>query len=107
VLLGSVGIFAKNSSALTTKMRDYIASLAIEIDRHNRTSIVLYGYATTSDAAAGAVLLSAQRAAAVKTQLVLDLVKLNDKGVVVRANGEGQLSNSVLASFRNVEIFAS
>jgi hypothetical protein len=39
--------------------------------------------------------------------LKLDLAGLNDVGVVVHASGEGRLSNSVLASFRDVEVFAN
>jgi uncharacterized repeat protein (TIGR02543 family) len=107
VLLGSVGIFAPNSSALTPKMRHYIASLAVSIDTHNRTLVLLYGYATSMDSAKGSALLSLQRALAVQKQLNLDLATLNDVGVTVRPVGEGRLSNSVLASFRNVEVFAN
>ena len=107
VLLGSVGIFASNSSALTPKMRQYIASLALSVDQHNRTTLVLYGYATSMDSAKGSALLSLQRALAVQKQLDVDLANLNDVGVTVRAVGEGRLSNSVLASFRNVEVFAN
>ena len=107
VLLGSVGIFAPNSSALTSKMRHYIASLAISIDTHNRTLVLLYGYATSMDSAKGSALLSLHRALAVQKQLNLDLASLNDVGVTVHPVGEGRLSNSVLASFRNVEVFAN
>ncbi|MDH2903325.1 MAG: InlB B-repeat-containing protein [Actinomycetota bacterium] len=107
LLLGSVGIFAPNSSALTLKMRLTIASLARSVDQHDRTAIVLYGYATSMDTAKGSALLSLKRALAVQKQLDADLVSLNDVGVTVRAVGEGRLTNSVLASFRNVEIFAN
>jgi uncharacterized repeat protein (TIGR02543 family) len=107
VLLGSVGIFASNSSKLTAAMRHYIASLAVGINQHNRTKVLLYGYATSKDSAKGSALLSLQRALAVEKQLNLDLTSLNDVGVRVHAVGEGRLSNSVLASFRNVEVFAN
>ena len=107
VLLGSVGMFAPNSSELTPAMRRYIASLAVDINRHNRTQVLLYGYATSVDSAHGSALLSFKRAIAVEKQLNLELAGLNDVGVVVRAKGEGRLSNSVLASFRNVEVFAN
>jgi uncharacterized repeat protein (TIGR02543 family) len=107
VLLGSVGVFAPDSSALTPKMRHYIAALAIGIARHNRTLVLLYGYATSVDSAKGSALLSRDRALAVQKQLNQDLAGLNDVGVTVRPVGEGRLSNSVLASFRNVEIFAN
>ena len=107
VLLGSVGIFAPNSTALTSTMRHYIASLAIGINQHNRTLVILYGYATSKDSAKGSALLSLQRALAVEKQLNADLARLNDVGVTVRAVGEGRLSNSVLASFRNVEVFSN
>jgi hypothetical protein len=107
VLLGSVGIFASDSSKLTPVMRRYIASLAIGINQHNRTRVLLYGYATSKDSANGSALLSLQRALAVEKQLNLDLTSLNDVGVRVHAVGEGRLSNSVLASFRNVEVFAN
>jgi len=88
-------------------MRRYIASLAIGINQHNRTRVLLYGYATSKDSANGSALLSLQRALAVEKQLNLDLTSLNDVGVRVHAVGEGRLSNSVLASFRNVEVFAN
>jgi outer membrane protein OmpA-like peptidoglycan-associated protein len=88
-------------------MRQYIASLALSVDQHNRTTLVLYGYATSMDSAKGSALLSLQRALAVQKQLDVDLANLNDVGVTVRAVGEGRLSNSVLASFRNVEVFAN
>ncbi len=107
VLLGSVGIFESNSSVLTNKMRQYISSLARGIDLHNRTVLELYGYATSMDSSKGSALLSLQRALAVQKQLKLDLAYLNDVGVTIRAVGEGRLSNSVLASFRNVEVFAN
>ncbi len=107
VLLGSVGIFASNSSVLTNKMRQYIWSLARGIDLHNRTVLELYGYATSMDSSKSSALLSLQRAIAVQKQLKLDLANLNDVGVTIRAMGEGRLSNSVLASFRNVEVFAN
>jgi uncharacterized repeat protein (TIGR02543 family) len=106
VLLGSVGVFAPDSSALTPKMRHDIAALAIGIARHNRTLVLLYGYATSMDSAKGSAILSRDRALAVQKQLNLDLASLNDVGVTVRPVGEGRLSNSVLASFRNVEVFA-
>lgn len=107
VLLGSVGIFAPNSSSLTPAMRRFVASLAMNINGRNRTRVLLYGYATSKDASAGSVLLSLARAVAVEKQLNLDLAGLNDVGVTVRARGEGRLTNSVLASFRNVEVFAN
>jgi hypothetical protein len=52
-------------------------------------------------------LLSLQRALAVEKQLNRDLAGLNDVGVIVHSKGEGRLTNSVLASFRKVEIFAN
>ena len=107
VMLGSVGIFAANSSALTPTMRKLISSLARDADRRGCTTLVLYGYATSSDASRSAVALSQQRATAVENQMNADLVILNDVGVSVRAQGEGRLANSVLASFRNVEVFAN
>ena len=107
VMLGSVGIFAANSSALTSTMRKFISSLARDADRRGCTTLVLYGYATSSDASRSAVALSQQRATAVRNQMNADLVILNDVGVSVRAQGEGRLANSVLASFRNVEVFAN
>jgi uncharacterized repeat protein (TIGR02543 family) len=107
VLLGSVGVFAKNSSTLTSTMRHLIAVIAIGINLRDRTQVVLYGYATSVDSANGSALVALQRALAVEKQLNRDLTGLNDVGVVVRAQGEGRLSNSVLASFRNVEIFAN
>jgi uncharacterized repeat protein (TIGR02543 family) len=105
VLLGSVGIFAPNSSVLTPLMRRYIASLARRIVLDRRTTVLLYGYATSTDFARGSTALSVRRALAVKDQLSRDLTGLHDNRVVLRASGEGRLSNSVLASFRNVEVF--
>jgi uncharacterized repeat protein (TIGR02543 family) len=107
VLLGSVGIFAPNSASLTPAMRHYIASMAVEINRHNRTIVLLYGYASSRDAGNGSALLSLQRALAVKKLLNQDLSSLNDVGVTVKAVGEGRLTNSVLSSFRNVEVYAN
>jgi len=107
VLLGSVGIFAPNSSALTPAMRHLIASLAIDIDHRNRTEVLIYGYSTSGDAAKGSAILSAKRALAVEDQLKVDLASLNDVGVSLRASGEARLTNSVLASFRDVEVFAN
>ena len=107
VLLGSVGMFAPNASTLTSAMRRYISSIAVGINQRDRTQIVLYGYATSTDSAHGSALLSLQRALAVQKELKLDLAGLNDVGVVVHASGEGRLSNSVLASFRDVEVFAN
>ena len=107
VLLGSVGMFAPNSSSLTATMRRFIASLAADINRRDRTQVLLYGYATSVDSVHGSGLLSLKRAIAVKNQLNDDLAGLNDVGVTLRASGEGRLSNSVLASFRNVEVFAN
>jgi uncharacterized repeat protein (TIGR02543 family) len=105
VLLGSVGIFAPNSSALTPLMRRDIASLARRIVLDRRTTVLLYGYATSTDFARGSMALSVRRALAVKNQLRRDLTGLHDDRVVLRASGEGRLANSVLASFRNVEVF--
>jgi len=107
MLLGSVGIFAPNSSALSLAMRRNIASLASGINVHNRTQVLLYGYATSADSARGSSLLSLRRALAVEKQLKDDLANLNDVGVAIRASGEARLTNSVLASFRNVEVFAN
>ena len=107
VLLGSVGVFAPNSSVLTPAMDRVVASLALAIDRHNRTVVTIYGYATTGDSSRGASALSLRRALVVKSQLERDLAGLNDVGVTVHASGEARLSNSVLASFRNVEVFAN
>jgi len=107
VLLGSVGTFAANSSALSPAMRRSVMLFALNINENNRTAIVLYGYASSADRAAGGTLLSLQRAEAVKKQLGLDLNRLNDVGVSIRAAGEGRLSNPVLSTFRNVEVFAN
>ena len=107
VLLGSVGVFAPNSSVLTPAMDRVVASLALAIDRNNRTVVTIYGYATTGDSSRGASALSLRRALVVKSQLERDLAGLNDVGVTVHASGEARLSNSVLASFRNVEVFAN
>ena len=106
-LLGSVGVFAPNSSALTPSMRHDIALMAIGINEHNRTLVLLYGYATAKDSAQGSALLSLQRALAVEKQLSKDLAGLNDVGVTIHAVGEGRLTNSVLTSFRDVEVFAN
>ena len=107
VLLGSVGTFAPNSSALTPSMLRFIASLAAGINRHNRTVVSIYGYSTTRDSSRGASQLSLRRAMVVKAQLEHDLAGLNDVGVTLHVSGEARLSNSVLASFRNVEVFAN
>lgn len=107
VLLGSVGTFAPNSSSLTPAMRHYISSLALGIDRHGSTVVFVDGYCTSRDSSHGAAQLSLRRAKAVKTQLQHDLADLNDVGVVLHASGEARLSNSVLASFRKVEVFAN
>jgi outer membrane protein OmpA-like peptidoglycan-associated protein len=88
-------------------MRHAIALIAININRNDRTSILLYGYATSQDNATGSALLSLQRAQVVEKQLRRDLTGLNDAGVIFTTKGEGRLSNSVLSSFRNVEIFAN
>ena len=106
-LLGSISIFAPNSSVLTPAMRHAVALVAIGINQRNRTLVLLYGYATSKDSAHGSALLSLQRALAVEKQLTKDLEGLNDVGVTIRAAGEGRLTNSVLASFRDVEIFAN
>ncbi len=107
VLVGNIGIFAPNSSVITPAMRHEIALTAIGINQRNRTMVLIYGYATSKDSGHGSALLSLQRALAVEGQLNRDLAGLNDVGVVVRAKGEGRLTNSVLASFRKVEIFAN
>jgi uncharacterized repeat protein (TIGR02543 family) len=107
VLLGSIGVFAPNSSVISPAMRHAIALIAININRNDRTSILLYGYATSQDNATGSALLSLQRAQVVEKQLRRDLTGLNDAGVIFTTKGEGRLSNSVLSSFRNVEIFAN
>jgi uncharacterized repeat protein (TIGR02543 family) len=107
VLLGSIGIFRPNSSVLTPAMRHYVALLAIGINQHNRTMVLIYGYATSLDSAKGSALLSLQRALAVEKQLNIDLSGLNDVGVIVHATGEGRLTDSALASFRKVEVFAN
>ena len=106
-LLGSVGVFAPDSSVLTPAMRHAVALIAIGINQHNRTLVLLYGYATAKDSAQGSALLSLQRALAVEKQLSKDLAGLNDVGVTIHAVGEGRLTNSVLTSFRDVEVFAN
>ncbi|MDE3031293.1 MAG: InlB B-repeat-containing protein [Acidobacteriota bacterium] len=107
VLLGSVGTFAPNSSALTNPMRRLVATLALGIEKNRRTEVFIYGYTTSKDSSRGAAQLSMRRAVAVEDQLRKDLVVLGDGGVVMRVSGEARLSNSVLASFRNVEVFAN
>ena len=107
VLLGSVGTFAPNSSALTNPMRRLVATLALGIEKNRRTEVFIYGYTTSKDSSRGAAQLSMRRAVAVEDQLRKDLVVLGDVGVVMRVSGEARLSNSVLASFRNVEVFAN
>lgn len=94
-------IFASYSSGLTIKMRQYIACFAQGIDRHNRTVLELYGYATSKDSSRSSALLSLQRAIADQKRLKLNFTCHNDGGVLIDAVGEGRLSNSVLASFRN------
>jgi hypothetical protein len=88
-------------------MRHYVELLAIGINQHNRTMVLVYGYATSVDSAKGSAMLSLQRALSVEKQLNFDLVGLNDVGVLVHATGEGRLTDSALASFRKVEVFAN
>jgi len=107
ILLGSIGIFRPNSSVLTPAMRHYVELLAIGINQHNRTMVLVYGYATSLDSAKGSALLSLQRALAVEKQLNIDLAGIDDVGVVLHATGEGRLTDSALASFRKVEVFAN
>lgn len=107
VLVGSIGIFAPDSSVVSPAMRHEIALAAIDINQRNRTMILIYGYTTSKDSGHGSALLSLQRALAVEKQLNRDLAGLNDVGVIVHSKGEGRLTNSVLASFRKVEIFAN
>ena len=106
VLLGNVGIFAPDSTVLTPKMRIYVVSLAHRIAARHDTAIVVYGYATSVDSKQNSEKLSLDRATAVQVLLIADLTGIKDTNVTTKAVGEGRLSNSALASFRNVEVFA-
>ena len=106
ILLGSVGVFSPNSAVLTSQMYSYVASLAHSIASRHETAIVIYGYATSVDSKKNSETLSLHRAVAVQALLNTDLARIHDRSVTTRAVGEGRLSNSVLASFRNVEVFA-
>lgn len=107
VLIGSVGPFMNDSTALSGALRARIRSIAGEVHSKKYISISLYGY----DAGAGSFALhkslSTQRAVHVVEYLRAELARFGKVRIKMTASGEGEIAGFTDAMFRRVEIFAN
>lgn len=106
VLVGSVGSFAKNSSALTPKLKAQITKLVALIKSKKFTKISLYGYTTPSGLVSLNMSLSSSRARVVASYLQGQLGKLKAARVSFSSAGEGAIPGQTSPAYSRVEVFA-
>jgi outer membrane protein OmpA-like peptidoglycan-associated protein len=104
-LLGSISIFAVNSSVLTPQLKTQIHNLAILLLANKQKHVTAYGYTTYSTATASNLAISQARANAVAQYLRTQLTAMSVFGVLITAKGEGSVRGQVAAAYRRVEIF--
>jgi outer membrane protein OmpA-like peptidoglycan-associated protein len=85
----TVGSFAPNASALTSTLRDQVASLAKQIQAQGDLRVTLLGYSDATQSNPSAISISEQRAVAVENYLSEALRALGDPYVVITTDGRG------------------
>jgi outer membrane protein OmpA-like peptidoglycan-associated protein len=105
VLIGAVGSFATNSSALTSNLKTQILRLAVLTKSGHFTAETLYGYTNNSGSVASQIAISSRRANVVAAYLRAELRSLHVTGVSVTSAGEGTVLSSSVTNNRRVEVF--
>jgi uncharacterized repeat protein (TIGR02543 family) len=105
ILFGAVGTFAKNSSALSMKLKDQVKRLALTIRAKKYHAVTLYGYTAATGLRSLNVALSRARATTVATYLRAQLRILKVKGVTIKSAGEGSVGGGSSAVYSRVEVF--
>jgi uncharacterized repeat protein (TIGR02543 family) len=105
ILFGAVGTFAKNSSALSKRLKNQVKRLALTIRAKKYHSVTLYGYTATTGLRSLNFALSRARATTVATYLRAQLRILKVKGVTIKSAGEGSVAGGSSAVYSRVEVF--
>lgn len=105
VLYGAIGEFARNSVALTAKLKKQVDRLAASIRSKHFTSVSLYGYTAETGLASLDRALSGARAKRVAAYLRRRLAAMDVKGVAISASGEGAVGKKTAALYSRVEVF--
>jgi outer membrane protein OmpA-like peptidoglycan-associated protein len=106
-LYGAVGVFSKNSTALTETLIHQVNDLASAIKVKKYTKVSLYGYTAQTGLATLNSVLSTARAVRVASYLRHELHTLHVEGVHISASGEGAVSGSTSSLYSRVEVFVS
>ncbi len=104
-LFGAVGLFAKDSTALTAGLKQQVARLALAIKAKGYTKVTLYGYAASTDSVALDRAISAARATSVAAYLRNKLSALKVRDVAISSAGEGDAAGKSAESNSRVEVF--
>ena len=105
LILGAVGSFAGNTTALTPALRAQVQHFSVVIKARKYVVVTLYGYTTNTGVASRNVSISRQRANAVAAYLRSQLKARHVTGVAVKAAGEGVVAGASITANRRVEVF--
>ena len=104
-LLGAVGSFKRNSTALSAALKNQVKRLASYIKVMKYRTVTLYGYTSATGLSSLNMSVSRARATVVAKYLRSRLSILHVKGVVIKSAGEGAIGNKTGAEYSRVEVF--
>jgi hypothetical protein len=104
-LLGAVGSFKRNSTALSAALKNQVKHLASYIKVKKYHTVTLYGYTSATGLSSLNLSVSRARATVVAKYLRSRLSILHVKGVVIRSAGEGAIGDKTGAEYSRVEVF--
>ncbi|MEO9180043.1 MAG: OmpA family protein, partial [Acidimicrobiales bacterium] len=105
MLFGAVGVFRKNSAALSTVLKNQITRLALTVMSRKYRTVTLYGYTATTGLSSLNASLSRSRAQNVANFLRRRLTLLKVKRVTIKSAGEGAIVGESTAAYSRVEVF--
>ena len=104
-LLGAVGSFKRNSTALSATLMNQVKRLASYIKVKQYRNVTLYGYTSATGLSSLNMSVSRARATVVAQYLRSRLSILHVKGVAIKSAGEGAIGNKTGAEYSRVEVF--
>jgi outer membrane protein OmpA-like peptidoglycan-associated protein len=105
VFFGVVGNFPKESTALSSGLKEQVIHLAKMIKARHFTEVTLYGYTSATGLISLNRSISQRRATNVADYLRATLSKMKVKGVKIMAAGEGAIGGRTSSAYSRVEVF--
>lgn len=105
VLLGAVGNFSKESTALSAGLKGQVVHLAKMIKARHFTDVTLYGYTSATGLVSLNRSISQRRATSVADFLRATLGKMKVRDVKITAAGEGAIGGRTSPAYSRVEVF--